>query len=200
EIKGIEAKEGRLSIELQVVLAFQDVIEDAKAAAHAHLAVGEGVPGEAKAWSKVILVGEVGAFRSSRVTGEKQTGGRIGEYLRIRPQLKVKGPALRVQFGRAVLVAQAKRQRKVAQDLPLIRGKGIIRLAADIGGRLAKLREYIRQSHQEIGFVIVGETSALSIEVELAIHKKVEDRIVLVGHKGKAELVIVVAVCPAHGI
>src|SRR2546423_1940656 len=98
EVKAVESEEGRLAIELKVVFALQDIIENAKPAAHTGLAIGEWVPGKAKTWREVILVRGVGALGRSGVTGKEQTGGRVAEYRGIGSQLEVKGAARRIQL------------------------------------------------------------------------------------------------------
>ena len=89
--------------------------------------------------------------------------------------------ALRVQLGRAVLVAEAECQRQVLPHFPFV-----LEICADVVGpdvrrSLRELQELIRQSHQEIGTVILGETSAaVAVEEKLAINVEIVDRVVLV--------------------
>src|SRR5260221_10746395 len=54
-----EAEERRLPIELQVILALQDVVEHSESAANTHLAVALGIPCEAEAGRPIVLIREV---------------------------------------------------------------------------------------------------------------------------------------------
>src|SRR6516225_2769404 len=61
---------GRLSTKLEIQGAIFDVIENAKPTAHHQLPISQHVPSEAKAGSKVIVIGiDDSAIRRTRVLG-----------------------------------------------------------------------------------------------------------------------------------
>src|SRR5262249_12136176 len=77
EYRAGEAKEGRLSVELQVVFALEHVVENARTSTDAGAAVATWVPGKSYARSPVVLVGEVRALGRALVSREQQRCGRV---------------------------------------------------------------------------------------------------------------------------
>src|SRR5207245_796922 len=77
-----KAEEGSLPVELQVIFALEDVVEDAEAAANGGLAAAAGVIGEAEARGPVVLVGEVRTLGSAAIAGEHQPDRSVDEALR----------------------------------------------------------------------------------------------------------------------
>ena len=79
EEEGI-AEERRLTVELQVILALQDVVEDAGSPSNAHFPIALRIPGETEPGCEVGLIREIGAAGGSRISGEQDTGRRAGEH------------------------------------------------------------------------------------------------------------------------
>src|SRR5258705_4498973 len=77
------SKERRLPIELQVVFAFQDVIEDTEAAANAGFGVAKWVPGKSNARSPVVFIRKVRTPWRSRIPWKQQSNRGIHETLRL---------------------------------------------------------------------------------------------------------------------
>ena len=71
------AHEWRLAVELKIVFAFQDVIENAYAAANAGLAGSGRVPSKSEARCEVFLVGEVRSAGGAGVAGKHQSQRRV---------------------------------------------------------------------------------------------------------------------------
>src|SRR6185369_16791346 len=64
------SEERSLSIELQIVFAFEYVVEHAEPAADAGLAVSKHVPGEADARRPIVLIGEIRALGRAGIAGK----------------------------------------------------------------------------------------------------------------------------------
>src|SRR5271169_5814360 len=102
------AHERGLAVELKIIFAFQDVIENADAAAQAGLAVSGWVPGKTEARCKIFLVGEVRSGRGTGIAGKHQSLRRVGKSSRLISRNHRKTAPLGVELGRVVFVAQPK--------------------------------------------------------------------------------------------
>src|ERR1035437_5506930 len=66
---GLAIKRGS-AVELQVVFAFQDVIEQADPSPDARLALARRVPRESESWRAIVFVGKIHPARSPRISGK----------------------------------------------------------------------------------------------------------------------------------
>ena len=102
-----------------------------------------------------------------------------------------------------VLVAQAECQGEIAPWFPFILEEESGVLGADVAWSCRELNELIGQSHYEVGAIIPAEGATGSVhilEVELAVHIKVEHLVVLVWCEGEAAFKRMPACEPGHAI
>ena len=78
EVQSRIREKRRLAVELQVILALEDIIEDTKSAADTGLPVTVRIPGEPEAGRPVFRIRKVGAI-GRRVAGKNQASGGIDE-------------------------------------------------------------------------------------------------------------------------
>src|SRR5271156_5403242 len=97
--------ERRLAVELKIVLALQNVVENPAPSAQAGLAGSSRVPGKSETRRKIIPVGEVRSFGGAGVAGKDESGRRISKAVRLESRNHRKGAPLGVILGRVVFVA-----------------------------------------------------------------------------------------------
>src|SRR5579862_633012 len=86
EEKSRIAHKGRLPVELQIVLALQDVEENTDTAADAGLSTSGWIPGKAEPWREVILDGKVRTARNARIAGKHHTRRSVYKARRLQPR------------------------------------------------------------------------------------------------------------------
>src|SRR5262249_55311795 len=94
EAKTIKPEERRLSIELQIVLALQDVVEDAESPTYTGL-LGRG-ESEAETGRPIIFIGEVGPVGRARIAGKEESFRSIDEPLGLLVKSQREGAALQI--------------------------------------------------------------------------------------------------------
>ena len=103
------AVERRRTVELEIVFAFQYVVEEADASANADLAIAPRIPCKPESWCEVVFVREIRALRSTLVSRKNYTERREREPRGLVARNDRKRSSLGVALGSAVLVADAQR-------------------------------------------------------------------------------------------
>ncbi len=96
-----------MPVELQVVFPLQDVVDDARAAANAGLALSPRIPREPDSRSPVVEIGVVRAARGTRIAWKQHPDRGIRKHGGLLPESQRERAALRVELGLAVLVPYA---------------------------------------------------------------------------------------------
>src|SRR5271170_6039671 len=86
EEESCRAHKRRRAVELQIIFAFQDVVENTHAATDAGLAASGWVPGKAESRREIFLVGEVSPGRSAGIARKNQSRRRIDKPFRLKPR------------------------------------------------------------------------------------------------------------------
>jgi len=190
------------AVELQVVFALQDVIEDTEAAAKAGLAATARTPGKTDARSKVGFVRKIGPTRRPSVSGKNQTERRRRKSCRLISGDDGIGSSLSVNLRRTVLIAKPQTQGQVGSYPPLVLRECVGCLAADVAGRIGALKHVVRGSHEEVGQAVASSHPARGISViaEAAVAKIIVECILLIVGKSRAEFPVVVPAYPRERI
>src|SRR5215813_1157952 len=191
------AKERRLPVELQVVLAFQDVIENTEAAADAGFGIAKRIPGKSDARRPVILIRKVRALWRSRISRKHQSNRGVHETLRVRTRNNRERTSFQVELGRVVFIADTQVDGQALGGTPFILEKCISGFAANVGRCRGRLEKLIRRAEQEVRQRVAGSTSE---EIEFAVHDEVENGVVLIGRNTRANLEVVGSANETHRV
>src|SRR5580704_1237355 len=159
EIEAGLGVERRGSIELKIVFALKNVIEDSDATANRGLRVAEDVPCPAEARRPIVLVGEVRSLWRSGVARKDQAGRRIHKALALVAGDKAKRSSLGVVFRFGVLIAESEIESQPARNMKVVLriARNLVRpnIAECIGG----LKIVIRQAKQKVGQIGSGSNA-----------------------------------------
>src|SRR6201984_187285 len=136
------AEEWRLSVELQIILALQNVVEHSESTTKTGFAVSGDIPRKANARRPVLCVWEIYTSRRAGISWIHQSRRCIRKHLRLQSRYDREGTSLGIFLWAVVFVPYAQIQRKSFRQTPLILKKTVIRLAANVrgGGRRLKVR------------------------------------------------------------
>src|SRR5205807_3715626 len=113
-----EPEKGRLSVELQIIFAFQHIIEEPYSSTEAGFSRACRVPCKPDPGRPVVLIAEVGTLGSSRIAGEYQGCRRVYETTRVGAGNDAERTSLGIEFGLAIFVAKSQCQHQVSQGMP----------------------------------------------------------------------------------
>src|SRR5580658_9244958 len=197
EIEAGLGVERRGSVELKIVFALKNVIEDSDSTANRGLRVAEDVPCPAETRRPIVLVGEVRSFWRSRVARKDQAGRRIHKALALVAGYKAKGSSLGVVFRFGILIAESEIEGQPSRQVKVVLriARNLVRpnVAECIGG----LKIVIWQAKQKVRQIGSGSNAGRRpIEKEASISIEIIPRVVLIRREVHAEFHIVLTLGP----
>src|SRR5579864_3449457 len=196
EYRAGKAKEWRLPVILQIVLALEHVIEHSYSTADTRLPIRR--PGKTCARSPIVFIGKICSFGGMRIAREQQSWRRVGKPCRLRARQQAKGAPPSIILGRAVLIANSHGEHQVVTSVPFVLYETKCRFLADVGRCAAELEVIFRQAQQEVGVLI--QRSIEAVKIELSIHKEIKYCVVLIRDVASPELQIVLSPVPGERI
>ncbi len=156
EIKAGLVVERRRSIELQIVLTLEDVVENSEPAANRGLGIAKDVPCETQARRPIVLVGEVCALGRSGIARKDQAGGRVHKALALLAGYEAERSSLGIVFRLGIFVADAEIQRQ-----PLAHVEVVLRVTrnlvrSNVIESVGALKVVVRQAKKKVGQIGAG--------------------------------------------